>query len=158
MWWRLTRSTFSAQKGDGNRAAFRDLVDSGPILGLLRYEDGRPVGWCSVAPRDQFPGLARSRALPLVDDVKPWSVTCLFVRKDRRRAGVSVELLQAAIRHAADSGARVLEGYPVEPRQPSMPDAFAWTGTAAAFRAAGFSEAFRGPTGRLIMRYPTAQA
>jgi GNAT superfamily N-acetyltransferase len=158
MWWRLTRSAFSAAKGDSNRAAFRRIVESGEVPGVLLYEEDRPIGWCSVAPRDRFPVLARSRALPLIDDTAPWSVTCLFVRKDRRRKGISVELLRAAADHAAANGAHVLEGYPIEPRKGSMPDAFAWTGTVSAFRAAGFSEAGRGPTGRVIMRRGVVQA
>ncbi len=158
MWWRLPRSAFNAGKGDSNHAAFRRIVESGEVPGVLLYEENRPVGWCSVAPRERFPVLARSRALPLIDDADPWSVVCLFVRKDRRRRGTSIKLLRAAADHAAANGAEVLEGYPVVPRTGSMPDAFAWTGTVPAFRAAGFSEAARGPTGRPIMRRWLAQA
>lgn len=153
MWWRTTRSAFSATKGEGNRAAFRQIVDSGEVPGLLLYEHDQPVGWCSVAPRDRFSALARSRALPLIDDAAPWSVPCLFVRRDRRRRGISVELLRAAVGYAGENAARTLEGYPVQPRKASMPDAFAWTGTVSAFRSAGFTEAARGPTGRVIMRH-----
>lgn len=158
MWWRLTRSAFSAAKGDGNRAAFREIVAAGEVPGILLYEEDRPAGWCSVAPRERFPALARSRALPLIDDAAPWSVTCLFVRRDRRRSGISVELIRAATAHAAANGAQIVEGYPVEPRKESMPDAFAWNGTVSAFLAAGFTEAARGPTGRPIMRLTVAQA
>ncbi|NUT50849.1 MAG: GNAT family N-acetyltransferase [Saccharothrix sp.] len=154
MWWRLTRSEFTAAKGEPNRAALHDLVAGGEVPGILLYRGGEPVGWCSVAPRDRFPVLGRSRALPLVDDAAPWSVVCLFVRRDHRRAGMSVDLLRAAVDHAAAHGAAMVEGYPVEPKKGTMPDAFAWTGTVSAFRSAGFAEAARGPTGRPIMRHP----
>ena len=50
-------------------------------------------------------------------------------------------------------GARIVEGYPVEPRRGSMPDAFAWTGTASAFRRAGFVEVLRRSATRPIMRF-----
>ena len=152
MWWRLTRSQLNAGKGDTNRDAFRAIVESGEVPGILLYDHDDPVGWCSVAPREQFPTLGRSRALPLLDDAAPWSVVCLFVRKDHRRSGASVQLLDAAVSHARANGAEVVEGYPVEPRMAAMPDAFAWTGTVSAFRRAGFSESGRGPTGRVIMR------
>lgn len=158
MWWRLTRSAFTAGKGDRHRDALRQVVESGEVPGVLLYVHDQPVGWCSVAPRKHFPVLGRSRSLPLLDDAAPWSVVCLFVQKDHRRAGMSGELLHAAAQHAAGNGAQVLEGYPVEPRKSSMPDAFAWTGTASAFRRAGFSELGRGPTGRLIMRRTVDQA
>jgi GNAT superfamily N-acetyltransferase len=154
MYWRLTRSAFTAAKGEANRAAFRQIVDGGEVPGLISYIEGQPVGWCAVAPRQTFPVLGRSRALPLIDDSSPWAVPCLFVRRDHRRNGMSVQLLEAAADHAAAQGGEVLEGYPVEPRTGSLPDAFAWTGLVPAFRAAGFAEAARGPTGRPIMRRP----
>jgi hypothetical protein len=37
-----------------------------------------------------------------------------------------------------------------------MPDVFAWTGTVAAFRAAGYNEAARGSPKRPIMRLVVA--
>jgi len=69
-----------------------------------------------------------------------------------RRQGVSVALLEGAAAFALEQGARVLEGYPVEPRRGGLADVFAWTGTAAAFRAAGFTEADRRSPTRPIMR------
>ena len=158
MWWRLPRSAFNAAKGDANHEAFRQIVADGEVPGLLLYDGGQPIGWCSVASREQFSVLGRSRALPLIDDTSPWSVVCLFIRRDHRRQGASVRLLDAAADHARQHGAPVVEGYPVEPRKGTMPDAFAWTGTVSAFLAAGYVEAARGPTGRPIMRRSLAQA
>jgi GNAT superfamily N-acetyltransferase len=152
MCWRLPRKEFDAGKGDGNRAAFRRLVAAGEVPGILAYAGGAPVGWCSVAPRERFVVLERSRALRRIDDEAVWSVTCFFVARGYRRRGMAIALLEAAVAHAAARGAHLVEGYPVEPRTKSMADAFAWTGPVAAFRAAGFAEAARGPTGRPIMR------
>jgi hypothetical protein len=63
-----------------------------------------------------------------------------------------VTLLRAAGKFAASQGARIVEGYPVEPYSGKMPDVFAWTGTVAAFRAAGYAEAARWSPKRPIMR------
>ena len=60
MWWRLTGKEFDAQKGEGNRTAMKAIVDSGRVPGILAYHEGHPVGWCSVAPREEFPRLERS--------------------------------------------------------------------------------------------------
>ena len=49
-------------------------------------------------------------------------------------------------------GARIVEGYPVGPYSAKMPDAFAWTGTVAAFRATGYEQVARGSPKRPIMR------
>jgi GNAT superfamily N-acetyltransferase len=152
MLWRRPRSEWERGKGTGNRAAFQRLVRKGPPPGILAYVDGDPVAWCAVAPREAYVQLARSRVLKPIDAEPVWSVSCIFVRRAYRRRGVSVALLRAAGRFAASQGARIVEGYPVEPHSGMMPDAFAWTGTAAAFRTAGYEEAARGSPTRPIMR------
>jgi GNAT superfamily N-acetyltransferase len=152
MWWRLPRAEFTRGKGEGNRAAFASLVDAGTEPGILAYLDDVPVGWCAVAPRSDYGGLARSRVLKPVDDTPVWSITCLFVTKPCRRSGLSVLLLDAAARFAAARGARVVEGYPVDPASGTTADAFAWTGLRSAFERAGFAECARRSPGRPIMR------
>lgn len=152
MLWRTTRAAFDAGKGDGNRAAMKRLVDAGREPGILAYDGKQAVGWCAVAPRVDYPALARSRVLKAVDDVPVWSVSCLFVRKTHRGRGVSVGLLRAAARFVADRGGTVVEGYPVEPKSAEMPPAFAWTGLASAFVRAGYTEHRRGSPTRPIMR------
>jgi len=152
MWWRLTRKEFMNQKGEVNRRAMKALVESGRIPGILAYDSGHAVGWCSVAPRKDFPALGRSRILKPVDEQPVWSVVCFFVRKDYRRRGVSAALLRAAVDYVRERGGEIVEGYPVEPRKPQIPDVFAFHGLAAAFREAGFSEVARRSETRPIMR------
>jgi GNAT superfamily N-acetyltransferase len=153
MWWRLKRSEFERQKGQGNKKALKKIVASGQVPGILAYADGEPIGWCSVAPRDAFPTLDRSRVLKRVDDQPVWSVVCFFVARPFRRKGVTVKLLTAAIEYAKKQGAKIVEGYPVEPKQEHIPDAFAYTGIASIFREAGFVEVVRRSETRPIMRY-----
>ena len=152
MWWRLSRSQWTKQKGAGNRRTFRKLVQAGNPPGLLAYSQGRPVAWCALGPREIYPVLERSRTLARVDDRPVWSITCLFVARPFRRRGVTAKLLAASVQWARRRGARIVEGYPVEPRQAALPDAFAWTGTASAFRKAGFGEVARRSATRPIMR------
>jgi GNAT superfamily N-acetyltransferase len=152
MLWRRSRAEFEAGKGAGNKAAMKRLVEAGGVPGLLAYADGEPIGLCAVAPRNDYPALERSRILKAVDATPVWSVSCLFVAKEHRGRGVSVELLKAAARYVAEQGGATLEGYPVEPKSASMPAAFAWTGLASAFLKAGFHEHRRGSPIRPIMR------
>jgi GNAT superfamily N-acetyltransferase len=154
MLWRLPRKQFETQKGEGNRAAMKGLVESGEVPGLLAYLDGRAVGWCAVAPREHYPALGRSRILKPLDGRPCWSVACLFVHRNFRRQGVSTELLRCAIAHTRGRGARFLEGYPVEPKgDKPIPPAFAWTGIPKAFATAGFTEVARPAPTRPIMRF-----
>ncbi|HEY0070782.1 MAG TPA: GNAT family N-acetyltransferase [Chloroflexia bacterium] len=152
-WWLLPRKQYEAQKGEGNKQAMRARVESGEVPGLLGYLDGEPVAWCAVQPREAYPTLERSRTLARVDERLVWSVVCLFVARRHRRRGLSVQMLLGAVEHARREGATIVEGYPVEPRSDSMPDAFAWTGTSAAYRSAGFVEVARRSETRPIMRY-----
>jgi GNAT superfamily N-acetyltransferase len=152
MVWRLPRQRWLAGKGAGNRRALRRIVAAGRKPGVLAYLGREPIGWCAIAPRQDYPALERSRVLEKIDDEPVWSISCLFVAKPYRRRGVSVGLLKAAVDLAARQGARIVEGYPVEPTMAQTPDPFVWTGVPSAFRQAGFEEAIRRSRTRPIMR------
>ncbi|MEW6034922.1 MAG: GNAT family N-acetyltransferase, partial [Chloroflexota bacterium] len=152
MWWRLTQRQFEQQKGEDNRKALKAVVGSGEVPGLLAYLGGRPVGWCAVGPRESYPRLERSRTLKTVDDEPVWSVVCFFVTRECRQQGVTGSLLEAAIEYAARHGAKIVEGYPVEPRGSRIPDAFAYTGLASVFYQAGFTVVMRRSQTRPIVR------
>jgi GNAT superfamily N-acetyltransferase len=154
MWWRLKRSEFNKQKGEGNKKALKKIVKAKEVPGILAYNRNMPVGWCAVSPREVYSGLERSRVLKPIDNNPVWSVVCFFIAKPYRRKGVTVKLLEAAVKHAKKMGAKIIEGYPVEPKKGgSMPDVFAWTGLSSAFLKAGFKEAARRSPGRPIMRF-----
>ncbi|HUU45905.1 MAG TPA: GNAT family N-acetyltransferase [Acidobacteriota bacterium] len=152
IWWRRTRSEFERKKGAGNKRAMKKIIASGGVPGLIAYAGDEPVGWCAVAPREDYPGLERSRILAPVDDQSVWSITCFFIARGWRRRGVSAALIQAAAKHAQKHGAKIIEGYPHIPKKDRATDAFIWTGVASAFAAAGFVEVARRSSHRPIMR------
>jgi GNAT superfamily N-acetyltransferase len=149
---RLSRAEYERQKGEGNRRAMRRLVRSGRVPGVIAYEGGQPIGWCSIEPRSSFPTLGRSRILRPIDERPVWSIVCLFVAPDQRGRGVSRILIDGAVAHARANGARMVEAYPVEPRKRPMPAVFAYTGIASAFLGAGFREVERRSPTRPIVR------
>jgi GNAT superfamily N-acetyltransferase len=153
MFWRVSRKEYEAHKGAGNKRALRNIVSKGQKPGIIAYLGKEPIAWCAVAPREVYVALERSRILKPVDKERVWSISCVFVRKQDRRKGVSKELLRAAVEFAAKQGARVVEGYPVEPSMENMPDPFLWHGIPSAFLAAGFKEVERRSKSRPIMRY-----
>ncbi len=153
MWWRLKRSEFNTQKGEKNRDAMRNIISGGDVPGILAYLDGRVVGWCSVAVREAFPVLDRSRILKRIDNQPVWSVVCFFIDKHYRRQGISLQLLKAALHFAEEQGAEIVEGYPVDPKSGSAADLFAFTGMQSTFLQAGFIEVARRSETRPIMRY-----
>lgn len=152
MWWRLPRKEWTAQKGEKNKNAFRELVQE-RCPGILAYAEGKPAGWMAVEPRENYPGLKRSRILKPVDDRAVWSITCFFIHKDFRQRGISQHLLEFAKTYCKAQGAKILEGYPHAPKKDKMPDAFAWTGIEQSFVRAGFKEVARRSETRPVMRY-----
>lgn len=152
MFWRLPRKKFDSGKGARNKQLFKRIVTTERPPGILAYHADEVVGWCAVAPRNEYVALETSRILKPVDDAPVWSISCLFVKKNYRRQGISSQLLRAAVRFAKDHGARIVEGYPTEPSNSSLPDPFLWHGIASSFLAAGFKEVLRRSATRPIMR------
>ena len=152
MFWRVPRKQYDANRGTKNKKALKKLVESDVQPGVIAYVGKNPIGWCAVAPRSDYIGLERSRILKPVDDQPVWSISCLFVDKAFRRRGVSTKLIKAAADLAAKRGARIVEGYPVEPSSDKAPDPFLWHGLSSAFLTAGFHEVLRRSESRPIMR------
>lgn len=154
MYWKLPRKDFTVGQGDMNRLAQKKIVTSGQIPGLIAYVDGFPAGWLAVEPRENYLVLNNSRILKRIDELPVWSVTCFFVAKKYRNSGLTVALLNAAIRFVAKQGGKVIEGYPVDPlSNGKMPPVFVYTGLMSAFKQAGFVEVERRSEKRPIMRY-----
>jgi len=105
---RLARRDYEAAKGAKNRAAMQRLVACGPPPGLIALRGGAALGWIAVAPRAELLRLAASRVLAPVDAAPVWSIACLFVRKDARRAGLSSRLIRAAAEFAFARGATIV--------------------------------------------------
>lgn len=152
MYWRLEHATFMAGRGEAHRRAFRRRVRRGPPPGVLAYRNGEVVGWCALEPRTHLPRLARSRVLAPLDDAPVWSVSCFYVRPSARKQGISVALLEGALRWAWRQGATLIEGYPHDLGRQRQAAAFVWTGLAGTFRHAGFTEVARRSPTRPMMR------
>lgn len=159
MFWRAPRSQFGQQcanNGAGNKTAFHEIVDSGNVPGLLAYANGKPVGWCAVAPREVYSALERSPSRKRIDDQPVWSITCFYVARGWRRKGVSAALVNAAVEYVRSQSGTMLEAYPKlnEPGMKPPTNAAAYMGLSEVFRAAGFIEVARpSSTTFAIMRY-----
>lgn len=152
MTWRLPNRDYACNGNDENREAFRRLVASDTPTGLLGYLDRQAVAWCSVSPRPTLRRVVRSTALRIDDpeDAGVWAVTCFFMRAGFRRRGLMGEMLDAAIAHAAESGAARLEAYPMLPRSPKD-RGDVYTGPVEIYERAGFQRAGDATTGRRVV-------
>ncbi len=153
MWWRLSRSEFIKQHGEGNKNALKSIVDSGKVPGIIAYLKDQPIGWCAVSRREEYSRLERSRLLKRIDDKLVWSVVCFFIAKPFRHKGVMRRLLEASVDHVRSNDGTILEGYPIESRNDKIADASAYTGISSTFSKIGFREVLRRSESRPIMRY-----
>lgn len=153
MYWRLPHKIYQPNRGNKNKKYMHQLVKKNEQIGIIMYLDSEPIGWCSVAPREDFIRLENSRILKPIDNKSVWSIVCFFIDKKFRRQGYSTQLLKAVIKIVKKKGAKILEGYPHEPKKDNMPAAFAWTGISNSFLSAGFIEVARRSDTRPIMRY-----
>lgn len=159
--WRMKRADFNRLKGEGTKAALRAMTLANEVPGVLAYVDGRPIGWCSIGPRETYPALESSRTLKRVDGRPVWSIVCFFVAKDWRRRGLMAKLVRGAVDYAREQGAKIVEGYPVDMQAPNLAGqklsgCAGYMGLAAVFRDAGFELVARASEDQLIMRYTVA--
>ena len=60
MYYRKKGASGSTAVAEKNKRAMRTLVGRGSVPGLIGYEEGRPVGWISLGPREDYEKLERS--------------------------------------------------------------------------------------------------
>ena len=149
MYYRKTGSGTGA--GAVNKPAMKALIDRGVVPGLIGYQDGVPVGWVSLGPREDYAKLQRSSVMKPVDDRPVWSIVCFYVDRDSRGQGVAERLLKAAVDYARSQGARLLEAYPVDKAERSHPDNM-FFGAKSMFDRAGFKEVARRKQARPVVR------
>ncbi|GIE94777.1 GNAT family N-acetyltransferase [Paractinoplanes rishiriensis] len=154
MWFVLSNREVQGGWGAGNRDRLTSLAaGSAEPVGVLAYDD-RPVGWCAVGPRARYTRALRSPILaghdPAEDD-RVWLVPCFFVRVGHRRAGLTEELLTAAVEVARQHGATAVEGFPLAGAGPHRSDRY--LGSEPLFAACGFTEVTRPSPRRVVMRH-----
>lgn len=151
---RLTNTQWQAGTVDERRRSLHGQVNGVVPPGVLAYDDdATPVGWCGLAPRADYPRLARSAVSKATTDAAGlWAVTCFVVSVGARRRGLSARLLAGAIDLARRHGARDLEAYPIDVgvRTPSASELY--HGAFHVFQSAGFVEVARPKPDRPVVR------
>ncbi len=158
MFWRLDRADFKKLRGGGTKEILHQMTWQNQEPGLITYIDGKPAGWCSVGPRENYLALENSRILKRVDEKPVWSIVCFFVDKSVRKQGLMIEMLRGAVAYAKKNGAKIVEGYPIDMQTEKLAGqklgSYAgYMGIASAFREVGFVQAGRASETQLIMRY-----
>lgn len=154
---RLSAHEISALGNGSRESAFRALCGRANPPGVIGYDDGEPVGWCSIGPRSENTRLSQSRLIRPLDDLPVWSIICVVIRGGRRRRGHTTTLINGAVEYAAARGAPAVESYPVDSGSGRIDLTMAFVGTRAMFEKAGFevagsTDAMASKLPRLVMR------
>ncbi|MFS0867744.1 GNAT family N-acetyltransferase [Microbacterium sp. 179-B 1A2 NHS] len=154
-WWMLAPKEFDALSREQRRDRLREDLAASVPSALIAYVDGDAAGWVKVSPRPDQPRLARTRNIQKspepMDDPTVWAITCFVVRREHRSQGVASALLDAAVDHARTSGARIVEGYPLDSDVKRFTSNELFHGTLSSFLAAGFTEVARPAAARPIV-------
>ena len=144
MYWRDR----SLQHGEPKKRAMAKLVRDGRQPGLLAYDDGSPVGWVAIAPREEYAAILASpqyRPRDTGGGAAVWAIVCFVVDKYAQRRGIASALLAAAVEHAFANGATSVEAYP------HVSNGSDYMGGLELYRRAGFTKV-RDANKRVLVR------
>jgi len=126
-----------------NRADKERRVREGHAHAALVFADDTCVGWCQYGPVDELPRIKARRAYeaglgdpPLLPD---WRITCFFVDRTHRRAGVAAAGLAGALAQIAAAGGGRVESYPEDTEGRKVSGSFLHNGTVAMFEQQAFT-------------------
>ncbi|NTU75803.1 MAG: GNAT family N-acetyltransferase [Anaerolineaceae bacterium] len=154
MWWRISDREFRETSKDEHKALFQQRVDAGQPTGILAYDNDKPVGWVSVAPRAEYKRFTetKTRSWKVIDEAPVWCIVCFFVAARYRRKGVGEQLLVAAVEYARSQGASILEACPKDTAGEKANPLSIYYGTLSMYIKAGFEEVARFQPTYPIMR------
>ncbi|MFV8834131.1 GNAT family N-acetyltransferase [Aquisalimonas sp. APHAB1-3] len=152
-YFRCASAEFDNMTKESRRSFHEGLARDGRGHGILVYDAGCPLAWCQFGPPQAFPRIDRGRAygkLELPAWERPqWRITCLFVDKQRRRQGLSVVALRAALARIEARGGGVVEAFPLDIAYTGQPP---HTGSVALYAREGFQAVTRLGKNVLLMR------
>ena len=145
--YRRMSPTYGRADTASKKDALHQYVMQGTPIGILAFIDDQPIAWCSIAPIQTYRNMRGKTQIPDAEE-NVWSIACFFIHKNFRRQGMTRRIIIAAIDHARENGATIIEAYPVDPDSPS----YRFMGYIPTFQSLGFKEVGKAGTRRHIMQ------
>ncbi len=105
---------FADRGRTGNRRAASNQIEESRIQGFLAFSEGKPVGWCNAANRDNYPALHRLMRSDRDNEERVGSIVCFVIAPSYRGKGLASRLLNAACHKFSKEGLEYAEAYPVK--------------------------------------------
>jgi hypothetical protein len=155
--WFHTMAAEKTRTVEGNRALKERLVREGRAHAALVFDEAVAVAWCEYGSCAELPNIYHRKQYDEETDLQPdYRITCIFVDRRYRRAGVSALALRGAVDLIARAGGGVVEGYPHDPEGRRV--AVLYNGTRSLFERAGFELVRRKGQRNTVMRRTVAAA
>jgi hypothetical protein len=115
------------------------LVREGRAHAALVFDGDVAVGWCQFGTPAELPRINHRKEYEAGLVASPdYRITCFFVDRNRRRAGVAAAALDGALDLIAITGGGVVEAYPQDTPGKKVSATFLYSATRGMFEKAGF--------------------
>jgi len=128
-------------EGEKGRPWKERLVREGSAHAALVFDGDIAVGWCQYGSPEELPRIYHRQEYEATHTGEPpdYRITCFFVGRDYRRAGVAAVALHGGLDLIANAGGGVVEGYPRDTQGKKVSAKFLYSATRNLFEQAGFS-------------------
>lgn len=121
------------------RAMKQARVEQGAAHAAMVYQGAEAIGWCQFGSTAELPNIRSRKAYDEgVRELPDWRITCFFVDRGRRGAGVAAFALRGALTCIAQLGGGTVEAYPEDYTDARTSSSFLCSGTLGMFESAGF--------------------
>ncbi|ACQ81002.1 acetyltransferase [Beutenbergia cavernae DSM 12333] len=125
----------------GNRAFKQRLVEEGRAHAALVFDGDVAIAWCEYGPVAELPNIQHRKQWEATTVRMPdFRLTCLFVDRRYRRAGVAAVAVQGALALIASEGGGLVESYPHDlPPGKKTSASFLYNATRTMYERLGFT-------------------
>jgi GNAT superfamily N-acetyltransferase len=142
--WCLEFHREGKERGTHRREAKEQRVRAGTAHATLVFDGPVCVGWCQFGSPDELPRIKHLRIYDAGAGTPPqWRITCFFVDKRYRGAGVSAAGLAGALEEISRLGGGVVESYPEDVAGRSVSASFLYNSRLSMFERQGFKRVRR---------------
>ena len=128
------------REGDEPNRVYKErMVREGVAHAALVFDDGDAVAWAEYGTPDELPNIHhRKQYSEGVVTPPDYRITCIYVDKRHRRAGLAAVALRGALDLIAKAGGGRVEGYPQDTPGKKVNPSFLYNVTRHTYEEAGF--------------------
>jgi GNAT superfamily N-acetyltransferase len=125
----------------GHREFKRSLVEAGRTHAALVFDDDAAIAWAQFGRVAELPNIHHRKDWEKgVTQLPDYRITCLFVDRDHRRAGMAEVAVRGALALIAAAGGGLVEAYPHDlPEGKKTSASFLYNATRTMYERLGFN-------------------